>query len=212
MTLLNREDNKREDNKMDYLDKHEEKLETSEQEEVNRTENRIRLHDGLNGNLTELLNSSCGDCNRQLEWEASYHSINKSIPISFIAKHCRRIYSISGFQTGVRVTTVTDEEARDQVDNQKSKRYEAKTKKESEEKQQKDKELADKQAEESQNKKDLAEIQKQGLNIDKEGGQADVLNAQKDAQTVATHAEDPKTRRQAGTIADRLDQQTEVNK
>jgi hypothetical protein len=227
---------------MDYLTNEESKKPITDEEEIlgEHQQSRIRIQDGINGNLSDLItNSSCMDCNGKLEWEASFNLSNERIPIptGFTAKHCRRLYSISGFITSVRVSMVTDEEARDQVDKQKSKKHEAKVKKEAEEKQQKDKELAEskklqedrdladkkaadktqeykKLAEETQNKKDLAEIKKQGFNVDKEGGQADALDAQKDAQTVATHAEDPNTRKQANTIANRLDKQTtdEVNK
>ncbi len=183
---------------MNTLDKEDKPKPTTDEEQIvgQHQKQRIRIHDGLMGNLSDLImNSSCQDCNAKLEWDAVFHENNEV----FTAVHCSKLYSIAGITAGVRVIEVSDEDARKQVEKQQSKRHEEEVKKQEEESK-------------KQNDKDLAEIQKQGLNTDREGGQADALNAQKDAQTVATHAEDPTTRKQANTIAKKLDQQTTDDK
>jgi len=108
---------------MDYLTKEEEKPLSVEEEILGEHQKpRIRLNDGLLGNLHDLIfNGSCTDCNGKLEWETFFHSDNEHLPTAYIAKHCRRIYSIADFSVGVRVLTVSDEDARKQVEKQKSK-------------------------------------------------------------------------------------------
>jgi hypothetical protein len=147
---------------------------SEEQEIISEHQSRIIVHDGLLGNISDFIsNSGCMDCNRKLDWELLFDDNNKNIARSYIAKHCRRLYSIQLETAGVRVAMLSDEEARKQVHEQKSKRNE---KEKEESKKQKDKELEDKK-------------------------QADLEKAKKDAEKIAQLAEDEKTRTEAARVA-----------
>jgi len=103
--------------------KEEEKPTSEEAEKVSEHQSRIILHDGLLGRLSDFLSKSgCMDCNRKLEWELKYDANNKDVVRSYTAKHCRRLYSISLDNANISVTTLGDEEARKQVEEQKNRR------------------------------------------------------------------------------------------
>jgi hypothetical protein len=94
---------------------------TSEEKEIiSEHQNRTIVHDGLLGNISDFIsNSGCMDCNRKLDWELLFDDNNKNVARSYIAKHCRRLYTIQLETAGVRVSMLSDEEARKQVKEQK---------------------------------------------------------------------------------------------
>ena len=165
---------------------------SEEAEILSEHQSRIVLHDGLLGHLSDFIaNSGCMDCNRKLEWELLYDENNKNLATSYIAKHCRRQYSIQLESAGVRVSTLSDEEARKQVKEQKDKRehrylpqLEVKRRSDLEDK---------KESEQQEDSKKQAEIEK----------------AKKDAEKVAQLAEDERTRAEAARVAKLAEQESQ---
>lgn len=165
--------------------KEEEKPTSEEAEILSEHQSRIVLHDGLLGHLSDFIaNSGCIDCNRKLEWELLYDENNKNLATSYVAKHCRRQYSIQLESAGVRVSTLSDEEARKQVKEQKDRR-------------------------EHRHLPQLEVKRRNDLEESEIKRQAELEKAKKDAERVAQLAEDERTRAEAARVAKLAEQEAQ---